>query len=479
MAKPLAGQRSPRVDEQRRAAAAERIERQVAALAMLDVLREAPAPELRCIAGLVTLRVFPAASAIVSEHADAEYLYFLMDGIARVTLHDKDGHEVLLGLLGRGDHFGEGPLFGDHFRRASVMAESNCQVLQIPLDELRQHLPDLPVIATALRAIYRERLVYSTLGRVPLFSQLSPTERGEIAGLLRRVGYARGEAIMRQGEPGDALYLIEDGQVTVEQSEHVIAHLDVGDFVGEMSLLSDQPHNATVRAVTPVDVLVLPGAEFHRLLAQQPALARQLYTAAEERRRAGASMRSDRSRSLRLDAAVRHGLLRGSHLLVRDPEACDPQCKLCEQACTQRHGHARLRLNGVLLDGLDVLDACRQCRFGAECIEVCPADAFRWSDGGALLITERCTGCGDCAPACPYGAIRMVSTAPAHSSSPLWQLWSRLRHSRNPVISLEVMPPAQRADKCNLCEGFEDLACVSACPTGALRLVPVEELFPL
>jgi CRP-like cAMP-binding protein/Fe-S-cluster-containing hydrogenase component 2 len=479
MGKHVIAQRAPRIDEQRRAIADERTRRQVADLATVDALRGAPEEELRRLAALATLRVFPADSAIVTEHASGEYLYVLLRGLARVTLHDKDGHEVLLGLFGRGDHFGEGLLFGDHFRRASVAAESNCQVLQLPLDELRQHLDELPAVAAALRTVYRQRLVYSTLGRVPLFSHLSPLERGEVARLLRRDRYSRGAPIVRQGEPGDALYLLEDGQVLVEQSGHVIAHLDEGDFFGEMSLLSSQPHNATVRAITPVDVLALPGEDFHQLLGQQPALAEKLHAAAAERRRAGATMRDNRNRSERLDVAVRHGLLRGSHLLVRDPEACDPRCTLCSQACAQRHGQPRLRLGGVALDSLDVIDACRQCRFGAECVEICPADAFRWSDSGALLITDRCTGCGDCAPACPYGAIGMVSTAPAHRNSPLWQLWSRLRHARNPVIPLEAMPPAQRADKCDLCEGFDNLACVSACPTGALRLVPVEELFPL
>ena len=70
--------------------------------------------------------------------------------------------------------------------------------------------------------------------------------------------------------------------------------------------------------------------------------------------------------------------------------------------------------------------------------------------------------------------VAMVAPAPAHTS-PLWSLWSRVRQfKQGPSIPLQ---PTQRADKCDLCNGYDDLACVSACPTGALRLMPVEELF--
>lgn len=386
---------------------------------------------------------------------------------------------MLLGLLGRGDVFGEGLLFGDYFRRASITAESDCYALQLPLDELRPLLNDLlPITKAALRAVYRSRLVVSTLGRVPLLSGLSPFERVGLAKLLERRHFGRGDAIVLEGDAGDSLYLIEEGQVAVEQGGQVIAHLDEGDFFGEMSLLSRQPHNATVRALTPLDALVLPGAQFHTLLAQRPDVAQQLQTAADERRRAGQAMRADRARAERLELAVSHGLLRGSHLLVRDPSRCVAGCRQCETACATRHGQARLRVGGVSLDGLDVVDACRQCRFGAECVEVCPEDAFRWNDQGALYVTDNCTGCGECAPACPYGAIAMQPSGATHSNSPLWQLWQRAVQRRH-IIALDVARPQQLAAKCDLCHGHDDIACLTACPTGALRLVPVEELFPL
>jgi Fe-S-cluster-containing hydrogenase component 2 len=175
---------------------------------------------------------------------------------------------------------------------------------------------------------------------------------------------------------------------------------------------------------------------------------------------------------------VGRGLLRGSHVLVRDPQRCKPSCRICEEACADRHGRARISVAGVEFKGLAITDSCRQCRVGAECVEACPVDAIRWNDQGALVISDACTGCGDCVPACPYDAVQLVPRDRS-LAAPLLSLWRQLHHFGRPTIPLEPERPIHRADKCDLCHGYSDLACVSACPTGALRLVAVEDLFPL
>jgi Fe-S-cluster-containing hydrogenase component 2 len=307
-------------------------------------------------------------------------------------------------------------------------------------------------------------------------------ERLALANLLRPAHATRGAAVIRQDEPADALYLIENGQVVVEQSGQTIATLGEGDIFGEMSLLTSQPHRADVRALTPVDLLVLPGGDFHQLIEQRPDLEEQLRTVVEKRMRNSAAVRSDEARARELQLAVSKGLLRGSHLLVRNPGLCEPGCRLCETACAERHGRARLGFAGPQIERLEVADACRQCNVGPECVEACPEDAFERTDDGTLLITDRCTGCGACVTACPYDAVASVPVPdPRPDRGPLWAL---LRDAvdkvrGHPAIPLEPARPTSRADKCDLCHGYSDLACVSRCPTGALRLMPVEELFPL
>lgn len=469
-AKARADAQAQQYEEQRR--------RQAAALVQLDCLHGVPSHDLLRLAHLCTMRAFIPGTQILNERAPGAFLYLVLRGTVTLMLHDRAGHKVLIGVLDRGDCFGEGPLFGDLFRGATVQAETICYLLQMPLDEVRGVLAEAPELASALRAIYHRRLVESTLGSVPLFSQLSPLKRAQIAGLLQPEQYPRGATIIREGAPGDALYLIEAGQVVVEQGGQVIAHLEEGDFFGEISLLTEKPHNADIRTLTPVEVLALPAQEFNRLLHQQPALAAQLHEVVEQRRAAAIAVRYDGTRAHQISAAVEHGLLRGTHLLVRDPRLCPDNCHICEDACAARHGQTRIHVGGVLLNDLDVTDTCRQCRVGAECVEVCPVDAIQWNDQGALVITDACTGCGLCVEACPYDAVQLVARDRADASN-RWSFWRQLRRIKNSTIPLTAVQPTHRADKCDLCSGYDDLACVSACPTGALRLVPVEELFPL
>src|SRR6185503_13088325 len=170
-----------------------------------------------------------------------------------------------------------------------------------------------------------------------------------------------------------------------------------------------------------------------------------------------AAMRHDSVRVHQLTAAVDRGLLRGTHVLVRDPKLCPEGCHICETACATRHGQTRIHTDGIMLSGLDVTDSCRQCRVGAECVEACPSDAIQWNARGALIITDNCTGCGICATACPYDAVKMVQKE-ATDSSLLWSLWRQVKRMKRTSIPLEAAEPTQRADKCDLCHGYDDLA---------------------
>ena len=461
-----------KVAEQR----AETQRHQVAALGQLDCLRGLPESVLQALAPHCILRAFSPGVTILNERAASESLYLVLRGSIALTLRDRSRREVMIGAYSRGDCFGEGPLFGDLFRGAQVRTTSTCYLLQIPLDAVRAAMFESNDFAAKLRAIYRRHLVAGTLGRVPMFSTLSPLERNNIANLLVQHQYERDRRIITQGQSGAALYLIESGQCAVERDGVLIAHLDEGAFFGEISLITGQPHNADVRALTPVEVLELPREAFAEVVKRQPALQRQVEQVVEQR--LNARQAPGEQHIQLVGSAIQHGLLRGTHLLVRDTRLCPGDCQRCVDACTARHGAPRLRTNGVRHNELDVIDSCRQCRVGAECVEACPEQAIQWNNNGALVITDACTGCAACVPACPYDAVTMVDL-PKTEHSPLWRLWQQFTRSQLPTIPLEAVRPTQRADKCDYCHGYGDLACVSACPTGALRLVPVEELFPL
>ncbi|MEI7770317.1 MAG: cyclic nucleotide-binding domain-containing protein [Chloroflexales bacterium] len=445
----------------------------------LDCLRGVPADELSRLLEHGVFRAFATGATIFGQQKQVRYLFLVLRGNLQLGMRDKDGRQVLMGVLGPGDCCGEGALFGDFFRRMSAVATSGCYLLQVPIAALREFQGATPALAAALRQVYKRRMIESTLARIPLLSQLLPIERLALTGILRPASFGRGSIVIAQGDAAEALYLIAHGQEVVEQDGQTVSTLGEGDFFGEMALLTSQPHRASVRAMTPTDVLALPAADFHELIRERPSLESHLRSVIESRNRHNAAVHQDEARASDLTKAVSHGLLRARLLLVRTPGLCPPGCRICEEACVGRHGSQRLHLNGTSVEGLDVIDACRQCNVGPECVEACPEDAFERADSGTLIITGKCTGCGTCVDACPYRAITSVprDTLPAQTGL----LWDLLRQARARIRRREIIPlaQAQRADKCDLCHDYADQACVSACPTGALRLVPVEEMFVL
>ena len=94
-----------------------------------------------------------------------------------------------------------------------------------------------------------------------------------------------GRVIFRQGEPGDCAYFIRDGRVEVvdERTAGVLATLGPGDYFGEMALLDGAPRNATVRALTAVELAVLGKDNFLHMLRLLPAAEQEVLGTIRER----------------------------------------------------------------------------------------------------------------------------------------------------------------------------------------------------
>src|SRR5688572_7764072 len=100
------------------------------------------------------------------------------------------------------------------------------------------------------------------LGQMVLFSELPPSRLAELAQMVRRRTYHRGETIFHKGDPGDSLYLITDGQVKIvlpsdTGEEMTLGVLETGDMFGELALFDGRPRSATMVAVENTEVLLL------------------------------------------------------------------------------------------------------------------------------------------------------------------------------------------------------------------------------
>jgi CRP-like cAMP-binding protein len=113
----------------------------------------------------------------------------------------------------------------------------------------------------------------NVLADVPLFANLNRRHLRKVAsqGRIRRIH--EGAAIVRAGEPGDVLYVVLDGEVSVRRRGLAAISLGLGSFFGELALLNDAPRTATVVAVTPVLCLTIGRSRFLKLLHSEPAIA--------------------------------------------------------------------------------------------------------------------------------------------------------------------------------------------------------------
>jgi CRP/FNR family transcriptional regulator/CRP/FNR family cyclic AMP-dependent transcriptional regulator len=118
---------------------------------------------------------------------------------------------------------------------------------------------------------------------IPLFTGCSRAELDAIARVADELRLPAGRVLMRQGAPGRELFVLVDGEVTVERDGVVIAVRRSGDFLGELALVTGRPRTATVTAATDLETLVLDGLSFDRLLREVPTITAKVLKAVAER----------------------------------------------------------------------------------------------------------------------------------------------------------------------------------------------------
>lgn len=116
------------------------------------------------------------------------------------------------------------------------------------------------------------------LRRVPLFALLTVTQAEVISGAVVKKRFKRGEALVEQGQKSNALFILLTGRARVMTAdsrgrEVILATLGQGDYLGEMSIIDNEPHSATVRAEVQTDVLMLGRTEFARCLTENASMS--------------------------------------------------------------------------------------------------------------------------------------------------------------------------------------------------------------
>jgi CRP/FNR family transcriptional regulator, cyclic AMP receptor protein len=113
------------------------------------------------------------------------------------------------------------------------------------------------------------------LETIPIFAGLKAGALSEIAAAVQEMGFHAGNIIVREGESGNRMFIIQSGRVEVvkhlaQLHETVLAVLGPKDFLGEMSIIECVARSASVRAVEDTSLFALTGTDLYRLFQHHP-----------------------------------------------------------------------------------------------------------------------------------------------------------------------------------------------------------------
>lgn len=396
-----------------------------------------------------------------------------------------------LASLGAGSWFGEMSAMSSAPRSATITTEAETVVLEIPRHVFMKAYSDRSAVKLKERvdAVYRERALGNHLGSVALFRGLDRRVMRKIVKMCELVVAQSDEAVVRQGEAGDAFYLIRTGHARVvrhaEGKDDLLAWLCENSFFGEMALLSTAPRTATVEAVDRMDLVRVPREPFLALLAEHPdAQATVLGRVQRLYEEEFLSEEDAAARRRAREIGTEHEVVKAGDALVIDMSKCT-RCNLCVDGCIDAHedGIPRIGKRGIRYGDLLLTSSCYNCKV-PDCMLSCKFGAIRRNRQGQVRIDpEACTGCRQCVPACPYGTIHMEDAdGEPEAGGGIWDfiaqlpLVSRFAPGKPDAPAESAGKPKSFAVKCDLCAGRSDMACIANCPCGAIERIAPEVL---
>jgi CRP-like cAMP-binding protein len=133
--------------------------------------------------------------------------------------------------------------------------------------------------------------VAESLAQLALFADLTPAQLEAVVHTFDEEVFSAGQRVLRQGLSGGNVYVIIEGEASVQANGQELRQLSRGDVFGELAALTDRPPSADVVATTMLRCFVIPGPQLEEFLLERPRVllrllrmeARRLQTAGEWR----------------------------------------------------------------------------------------------------------------------------------------------------------------------------------------------------
>jgi CRP-like cAMP-binding protein len=238
-----------------------------------DILAELTDDDRNFLLGNSRRLSFNAGDYVYYE-GDSSYTALIVDaGEAELRKKEKNG-EVLIDILSTGCFFGEDCIKGE-IREQSARAASSLSLFEIGKESFIELLRKNDEVRRTVIEVYKTRVIEEAIACSPLFRPLSLPERRELIAKFEPLGYNANFELISEGDLGDSMFLIKDGEVEVsttnERNDKVtLATLGGGTFFGEVALVSEVRRTATVKTTAFTRVLKLTRANFQEITKKFP-----------------------------------------------------------------------------------------------------------------------------------------------------------------------------------------------------------------
>jgi cAMP-dependent protein kinase regulator len=228
--------------------------------------------EMRELCSVMELRRLQKGDVVMEVGQPADALYWIARGSVTVARDDK-----YLGELVPNQFFGEIALVGGTTRTARVSAAMRVLLLVIPAEQVEKVAARQPRLGKVLAQYARARLLATVMRTSELFQRLDDEERAGLLPLFETEMFAAGDTVVAKGSDSQRLYVVASGRCQMRDGDTVLAELETGDGVGEVSLLARRPAPCDVVAVEPTVVLSLSREKFDEVAVNHPGLLAEVY----------------------------------------------------------------------------------------------------------------------------------------------------------------------------------------------------------